>query len=136
MGQTPVGQVRARGSGRVSMAGMSCFKRSERYRLFYSFLVHRGRKGERKGFTWRDYRDLIPRAHIQLGGPVVRVWDSLRPHLMPQMRAFSEANEDWLAGLQFPSYALDLNPREGIWSLVKRTSATSLPPTSTSWPGP
>nr|WP_309226983.1 transposase [Streptomyces lunaelactis] len=37
------------------------------------------------------------------------------------MRAFIEANEDWLTVFQFPSYAPDLNPQEGIWSLVKRT---------------
>ncbi|MET8101329.1 transposase [Streptomyces sp. NPDC005236] len=40
---------------------------------------------------------------------------------MLQMRAFIEANADWLTVFQFPSYAPDLNPQEGIWSLVKRT---------------
>ncbi|MFE5947946.1 hypothetical protein [Streptomyces sp. NPDC056480] len=55
---------------------MSCFKQGRRSRLFYSFLVYRGRKGEPKGFTWRDYRDLIVRAHIQLGGPIILVWDT------------------------------------------------------------
>ncbi|MFJ5938539.1 hypothetical protein [Streptomyces sp. NPDC093071] len=78
------------------MTGMSCFKQGRRSRLLYSFHVYRGRKGEPKGFTWRDYRDLITRAHIQLGGPIVLVWDNLRAHLMPQMRAFIEANADWL----------------------------------------
>ncbi|WTP44764.1 transposase [Streptomyces sp. NBC_00190] len=120
-GQTPVVRVRGRGSGRVSMAGMTCFKLGERSRMFYSFHVYRGRKGDPKGFTWRDYRDLIVRAHIQLDAPVVLVWDNLRAHLMPQMRAFIEANEDWLTVFQLPSYAPDLNPQEGIWSLVKRT---------------
>lgn len=27
------------------------------------------------GTSWRDYRDLLVRAHIQLGGPIVVVWD-------------------------------------------------------------
>ncbi|MER6257880.1 hypothetical protein ABT224_41850 [Streptomyces sp. NPDC001584] len=40
---------------------------------------------------------------------------------MPQMRAFIEANEDWLAVFQLPSYAPDLNPQEGIRSPVKPT---------------
>ncbi|MFF8281058.1 transposase [Streptomyces lateritius] len=120
IGHTPVVRVRARGSGRISMAGMSCFKQGRRSRLFYSFRVYRGRKGEPKGFTWRDYRDLIVTAHIQLGGPIVLVWDNLRAHLMPQMRAFIEANADWLTVFQLPSYAPDLNPQEGIWALIKR----------------
>jgi hypothetical protein len=57
------------------MAGMTCFKNGERSRLICSFRVHRGRKGEPKGFTWQDYRDLIVRAHNQLKGPIVLVWD-------------------------------------------------------------
>ncbi|MFC8583947.1 transposase [Streptomyces sp. NPDC057217] len=73
-----------------------------------------GRKGEPKGFTRRNHRDLITRAHIQLGGPIVLVWDNLRAHLMPQMRAFIEANADWLTVFQLSSYAPDLNPQEGI----------------------
>lgn len=61
------------------------------------------------------------RAHIQLGGPIVLVWDNLRAHLRPPMRAFIEANADWLTVFQLLSYAPDLNPQEGIWALVKRT---------------
>ncbi|XXC88408.1 DDE endonuclease [Streptomyces sp. A5-4] len=100
VGQTPEVRVRGRGSGRVSMAGMTCYRQGKRSRMFYSFHVYRGRKNEKKGFAWEDFRDLIVRAHIQLGGPIVLVWDNLRAHLMPQMRAF---------------------PQEGVWSLVKRT---------------
>ena len=46
------------------MAGMSCYKKDQRSRLIYGFRVNRGRKGEPKGFTWKDYRDLILRARI------------------------------------------------------------------------
>lgn len=74
VGCTPVVRVRGRGSGRVSIAGMACYKAGHRSRMIYGFRVHRGRKGERKAFTWRDYRDLILRAHTQLGGPIVLVW--------------------------------------------------------------
>ena len=36
------------------------------------------------------------------------------------MEDFIAANEDWSTVFHFPSYAPDLNPQEGIWSLVKR----------------
>lgn len=75
IGQTPVVRVRGRGSGRVSMAGMTCYKPGERSRLIYAIREYRGRKDEPKGFGWRDFRDLIVRARIQLGGPIVLVWD-------------------------------------------------------------
>ncbi|MFE9429101.1 transposase [Kitasatospora sp. NPDC006697] len=113
VGCTPVVRVRGRGVGRVSMAGLSCYRPGHRSRILYSFHVYRGRKGEKKGLTWQDYRDLL--------GPIVLVWDKLRAHLMPPMREFIEASKDWLTVFQLPSYAPDLNPQEGTWSLVKRT---------------
>ncbi|MFD3591071.1 transposase [Streptomyces sp. NPDC058683] len=120
VGQTPVVRVRGRGSGRVSMAGMTCYKPGERSRLIYAIREYRGRKGEPKGFGWRDFRDLIVRAHIQLGTPIVLVWDNVRLHLTAGMKDFIAANSDWLIVFQLPTYAPDLNPTEGIWSLVKR----------------
>ncbi|MFE5192068.1 transposase [Streptomyces sp. NPDC056628] len=120
IGQTPVVRVRGRGSGRVSMAGMTCYKQGERSRLIYAIREYRGRKDEAKGFGWRDFRDLIVRARIQLGGPIVLVWDNLRLHLTAGMRAFIETNAEWLTVFHLPTYAPDLNPQEGIWSLVKR----------------
>ncbi|MER5201501.1 transposase [Streptomyces sp. NPDC002884] len=59
------------------------------------------------------------RARIQLGGPIVLVWDNVRLHLTAGMRRFIAANAAWLTVFQLP-YAPDLNPQEGIWSLVKR----------------
>ncbi|MFC7266593.1 hypothetical protein ACFQX5_47385, partial [Streptomyces lutosisoli] len=29
----------------------------------------------RKSFAWSDYRDLVVRAHLQLGAPIVLIWD-------------------------------------------------------------
>ncbi|MFG2755746.1 transposase [Streptomyces wuyuanensis] len=81
---------------------------------------YRGRKGEPKGFGWRDLRDLLVRARIQLGGPIVLVWDNVRLHLTAGMREFIAANAAWLTVVQLPTYAPDLNPQEGIWSVVKR----------------
>ncbi|MEU9439800.1 transposase [Streptomyces sp. NPDC048304] len=120
IGHTPVVRVRGRGSGRVSMAGMACYKPGERSRLIYAIREYRGRKDEPKGFGWRDFRDLIVRARFQLGGPIVLVWDNLRLHLTAGMRDFIEANAEWLTVFHLPAYAPDLNPQEGIWSLVKR----------------
>ncbi|NEA56454.1 transposase [Streptomyces sp. SID13666] len=120
IGQTPVVRVRGRGSGRVSMAGMTCYRPGERSRLIYAVREYRGRKDEPKGFGWRDFRDLIVRAHTQLGGPIVLVWDNLRLHPTAGIREFIDANAEWLTVFQLPAYAPDLNPQEGIWFLVKR----------------
>ncbi|MFG2695900.1 transposase [Kitasatospora sp. NPDC048407] len=91
--------------------------------MFYSVRGYRGCRGEPKGIGWRDLRDLLVGAHIQLGSPIVPVWDNLRAHLMPPMQEFVRASKDWLTVFQLPSYAPDLNPQEGIWSLAKRTIA-------------
>ncbi|WP_233227469.1 transposase [Streptomyces sp. I4(2020)] len=120
IGRTPVVRVRGRGSGRVSMAGMTCYKPGQRSRLFHAVREYNGRKGQPKGFGWRDFRDLIVRARIQLGGPIVLVWDNVRLHLTKPLREFIDKSADWLTVIQLPTYAPDLNPTEGIWSLVKR----------------
>ncbi|MDX3247617.1 hypothetical protein [Streptomyces sp. ME18-1-4] len=65
-GGTPVVRVRGRGTGRVSIAGLTCYKPGKRFRTFFSVREYRGRKGEPKGIGWRDLRDLLVRAHIQL----------------------------------------------------------------------
>ncbi|MGW6520575.1 IS630 family transposase [Streptomyces sp. NPDC054962] len=119
-GSTPVVRVLGRGSGRVSMAGLTCYKPGSRSRMFYSVREYRGRKSEPKGIGWHDLRDLLVRAHIQLDGPIVLVWDNLRMHLLEPMRRFIADHADWLTVFQLPSYSPDLNPQDGIWSLVKR----------------
>ncbi|MFE5894776.1 transposase [Streptomyces sp. NPDC056462] len=65
-------------------------------------------------------RDLVIRAHTQLGSPIVLVWDNLRMHLVAPLEGFFEANASWLMMFQLPTYDPDLNPQEDIWSLVKR----------------
>ncbi|MFE7778751.1 hypothetical protein ACFU5O_33730 [Streptomyces sp. NPDC057445] len=52
-------------------------------------------KGARKSFSWKDYRDLLVRAHIRLGGPIMVVWDSLNSHLAARLKRY-EAEHDWL----------------------------------------
>ena len=78
-----------------------------------------GRRDGRKSFSWRDYRDLLIAAHQQLGGPIVLVWDNLNVHKAAGLREFAAAR-DWLTIYYLPPYAPDLNPVEGIWSLLRR----------------
>jgi hypothetical protein len=56
-------RVRGAGGGRVSIAGVACYRPGGRPHLFYQLRICRRRKGEPKGFTWADYRDLIISAH-------------------------------------------------------------------------
>ncbi|MFD0597361.1 hypothetical protein ACFQZ4_37955 [Catellatospora coxensis] len=53
-GRTPVVSVTAAGGVRVSVAGMVCYRPGERSRLIYRTMLHRGRKGEQKGFRERS----------------------------------------------------------------------------------
>ncbi|MEV5491666.1 transposase [Streptomyces bobili] len=41
-------------------------------------------------------------------------------HLVKELADFAEEHKDWLRIFQMPSYAPELNPAEGIWSLLKR----------------
>ena len=119
-GYTPVVRVRGRSWRRWSIAAMCCYKQGEASRLIYRPRRHRKHKGTgRDSFSWRDYRDLIVRAHIQLKAPIVLIWDNLNVHRAAGMREYAVAH-DWLTIVQLPSYAPDLNPAEGIWSLLRR----------------
>jgi hypothetical protein len=96
VGARPVVTVRGRGSGRINMAGVVCFRDGERPHLFYKLHVYHGRKGEPKTFSWLDYRDLIVATHQQLGAPLVWCWDNLNVHLAGQLADFAAEHTDWL----------------------------------------
>jgi hypothetical protein len=49
-GARPVVRVRGACGGRVSIAGVACYRPGDRPHLFYKLLVYRRRKGEAKGF--------------------------------------------------------------------------------------
>ncbi|CAM5264570.1 hypothetical protein GCM10010345_88600 [Streptomyces canarius] len=121
-GHTPVVRVRGRSRRRTSVAALCCYKPGEKSRLIHRPRTHLLLKGARKSFSWKDYRDLLVRAHIQLGGPIVVVWDNLNTHLAAGLKRY-EAEHDWLTTVRLPSYAPDLNPVEAVWSLVRRTMA-------------
>jgi hypothetical protein len=113
-------RVRGGGTGAVSVAGLACYRPGHRTRLIWRLHHYRGRKDEKKAFTWTEYRDLLTAAHHQLpGGNIVLVWDNLNVHLKTELRAFTTA-QPWLRVFQLPSYAPDLNPLEGTWSVLKR----------------
>ncbi|MGW9137624.1 IS630 family transposase [Streptomyces sp. NPDC055681] len=123
-GHTPVIRVRGRSRRRTSVAALCCYKPGEASRLIYRPHGHLLLKGARKSFSWKDYRDLLVRAHIQLGGPIVVVWDNLNTHLTAGLKRY-EAEHDWLTTIRLPPYAPDLNPVEGIWSLLRRAMANT-----------
>jgi hypothetical protein len=112
--------VRGRRTGRVNIAGVVCFRPGHRPHLLYKLLVYHGRKDEPKSFAWSDYRDLIVATHHTLGAPLVWCWDNLNVHLVAELTTFAKANADWLRIYQMPAYAPELNPAEGVWSLLKR----------------
>jgi hypothetical protein len=99
-----------------------CYKPGMRSRLIYRTMIHRGRKGEPKGFREPDLGALLNAAHQQLAGPIVLVWDRLNNHTSQAMRELIAARP-WLRVYQLPAYAPELNPAEAVWSHLKRSLA-------------
>jgi DDE superfamily endonuclease len=118
-GHTSVVRVSGKGSGKVSVAGLACYRPGARSRFFYRARTHRGRKGERRSMSEADYAHLVTAAHNQLHAPVILVWDNLNTHISAAMRAFIEAHPDWLTEAPLPAYAPDLNAVEGAWANMK-----------------
>jgi putative transposase len=113
--------VSGKGSGRVSVAGLTCYRPGARSRLFYRVRVHRGRKGERRSMSEANYAELVTAAHNQLRAPVILIWDNLNTHISQRMRAWTGARADWLTVEQLPAYAPELNAAEGAWAHMKNS---------------
>jgi transposase len=64
------------------------------------------------------------REAVRGNGPVDKAGSAPRidftVHLVDELALFFVENEEWLTVFQLPSYAPELNPQEGVWSLVKR----------------
>ncbi|MFJ3279471.1 transposase [Streptomyces halstedii] len=118
-GRTPVVRVRGRSRRRLSIAALTCYKPGHRSRLICRPRRDDGNRDGRKSFSLRDYRDLLIAAHQQLDGPIVLIRDNLNVHKAAGLREFAESR-DWLTIYYLPPYAPDLNPVEGIWSLLRR----------------
>lgn len=56
------------------MAALVRFKACEHSRLIYRPRIQGHHRGAHRGFTWQDYRDLLVRAHLQPGGPIIAIW--------------------------------------------------------------
>ena len=119
-------RVAGRGGRKVSVAGLAAYRPGERTRMHYRLMLHRGRKGEPKGFREEHFAALLEAAHQKLGGPIEVVWDGLPAHKSAKMRAWI-ASRRWLRVYQLPSYAPELNPTENIWSSLKRSMANLAP---------
>ncbi|WP_271215846.1 transposase [Streptosporangium carneum] len=109
-------KVTGKGYGRVVLAGLA-----------YRVLIRRGQPGEIKAFTPWHLTALLDATHTQLGGPLVLVWDNDRRHLSRAMRTAIEARP-WLTVFQLPVYAPELNPAEGVWSVLKPRPGQPRPP--------
>ncbi len=121
-GHTPVVQLRGRSQRRFSIAALACYRHGRRSRLIYRPRRHLDhQRGGRRSFTWADYRDLLTAAHQQLSGPLVLLWDDLNVHQDARLRAFIDTH-DWITAFFLPPYAPGLNPVEGIWSVLRRSS--------------
>jgi hypothetical protein len=107
---------------RVSLAALIATRPGSGPRLIYRTHIGGRREERRKGFTETDYARLLDAAHQQLGGPLVLVWDNLNTHTSRAMRELITARS-WLTVYQLPPYASELNPVEGVWSVLKRSLA-------------
>ena len=113
--------VSGKGSGRVSAAGMTCYRPGARSRFFYRIRVHTGRKGDRRSMSEADYAALVTAAHHELHAPLILCWDNLNTHVSALMRTFIEAHGEWLTVARLPAYAPELNPVEGAWANMKNS---------------
>ncbi len=78
--RTLVVRVRGRGSGRVSMAGMTCYRLGEQPRPICAIREYRVRKASRRASAGGT-PDPIVRARVRFGGPIVLVCDNVRLYL-------------------------------------------------------
>ncbi|MFC5198231.1 transposase [Streptomyces kaempferi] len=107
-GITPRVKVPGRSRGRLSVAGLLCYRPGLPARLCYRLRRHTGRKGERRSLSERDYIHLLDGAHRLLKAPLIVVWDRLNTHTSKTMKTLV-AGRDWLTVVLLPGYAPDLN---------------------------
>jgi hypothetical protein len=63
--------------------------------------------------------------YCRRGRGITRVWDcrSVPCDREPELADFAAQNQAWLRIYRLSAYEPDLNPAEGIWSLLKRAMA-------------
>nr|WP_235502778.1 MULTISPECIES: helix-turn-helix domain-containing protein [unclassified Kitasatospora] len=104
---------------RIRQQAVERFEAGEKSREIAAALRVSVRSVERWRRQWREDGAAGIASKGSPGRP--KLSDAQIARLEPPMREFIEASKDWLTVLQLPSYAPDLNPQEGILSLVKRT---------------
>lgn len=104
---------------RVSViSGLSVSPRQHRLGLYYQLHDHNIRTVDACAFL----RDLLR----HLAGDVIVLWDNGKIHKGQTMRDFC-ANHRRLHLENFPGYAPELNPDEGVWNQAKRALANGRP---------
>jgi len=96
-------RVSGRGSGRISVAGLACFKAGQPSRFSCRMQDRRLRPGTRRAMSEQDYASLITAAHRYMDAPVIVIWDNLNTHLSRKMRSFITGHPDWLTVIQLPA---------------------------------
>ena len=117
-GQTPVHRHCYRRDKISVISGVSVSPKRHRPGLFYQLYFNNIGQEEVCVFL----RDLLH----HLRGPVITILDNSRTHqgeLLEQLRR----RHPRLHIEHFPSYAPELNPDEGVWSLAKRDLANGCP---------
>ena len=67
-----------------------------------------------------------------LSAPLIWCWDNLNGHLAPQLAEFAAENKRG-CGRSGLRRTPELNPTEGIWSMLSSPWPTSPPQTLTAW---
>jgi hypothetical protein len=134
--------VSGKGTGRVSAAGLVCYKSGARSRLFYRVRTHRDSKGERRPVSKAGCASLVTAAHHQLHAPMIFVWVSnhnrRRPH--PAAPDFLDHEHPWHSPFHSltrsrrrsrPSSLLTVSPRtswdRGTTSSLRTTREPAAP---------
>jgi transposase len=117
-GLTPVHRHRYRRDKVSVMSGISVSPKRQRLGLYFRFWLNNIGHAEVCEFL----RHLL--RHLQ--GYVIVLFDNSRTHRGEQLRELRRRHPR-LHFEYFPSYAPELNPDEGVWSLMKRSLANGRP---------
>jgi transposase len=118
-GQTPVFRHRQGRRDKVSViSGIAVSPRRHHLSLYYLLFLDNIGQEE----VCRFLRELL--RHLR--GPVIVLLDNSSTHQGEPLQSLLQRHPR-LRIEHFPSYAPDLNPDEGVWSLAKRELANSCP---------
>jgi len=117
-GQTPVIRHRYRRDKISVISGVSVSPKRQRLGLFYQLYF--------QNIGQEEVCEFLRHLLRHLNGPVIALLDNSRTHygepLQELLRQHSRLRIE-----HFPSYAPELNPDEGVWSLAKRDLANGRP---------